>query len=60
MADSEIEYFIDRIIDQWTQGHGKQYLVCWLGYGPESDLWLPQHKLVDMEAYTKWLKTHSA
>lgn len=57
-ANGEIEYFIDKIINQCTRGRGKQYLVCWLGYGPESDLWLPRHELVDTEAYTEWLQTH--
>jgi hypothetical protein len=32
---------IDKIIDQRTRGRGKQFLVRWLGYGPEADLWLP-------------------
>ena len=59
-AEGETKYFIDKIIDQCTQGHGKQYLVRWLGYGPESNLWLPQRELADTEAYTKWLKTHNA
>lgn len=57
-TEGEMEYFIDKIIDQRTRGRGKQYLVRWLGYSPESDLWLPRRKLADTEAYTKWLKTH--
>jgi hypothetical protein len=59
-ADGEIEYFIDKIIDQRTRGRGRQYLVHWLGYGPEADLWLPRRELADTEAYTEWLKTHNA
>jgi hypothetical protein len=39
--DGEVEYYIDEIIDERTCGRGKQYLVQWMGYGPESDLWLP-------------------
>ena len=59
-AEGEIEYFIDNIIDQRTRGRGKQYLVRWLGYGPESDLWLPRRELADTAAYAEWLKTHEA
>jgi len=57
-ADGEIEYFIDKIINQQTRGRRKQYLVHWLGYSLESDLWLPWHELADTEAYVEWLKTH--
>jgi hypothetical protein len=59
-ADGESEYFIEKVIDERNRGRGKQYLVCWLGYGPEADLWLPQHELEEMEAYAKWLETHNA
>lgn len=58
-ADGEIEYFIDKIIDQRACGRGKQFLVRWLGYGPEADLWLPRCELADTEAYAEWLKSHS-
>ena len=29
-------------------GHGnyKQYLVCWVSYLAEHDLWLPEYKLI--------------
>ncbi|KAF8230108.1 hypothetical protein L208DRAFT_1035467, partial [Tricholoma matsutake] len=32
-------YFIDKLLD-W-----KQYLVQWLGYGLEHNMWLPRSKL---------------
>jgi len=56
-AEGETEYFIDWIVDKWTHGHGRQFLIRWLGYGPEADLWLPWHKITDTEAYMDWLKT---
>jgi len=56
-TDGEIKYFIDRIIDEHTHDWGKQFLVRWLGYGPEADLWLPQCKIDDTEAYMNWLKS---
>jgi hypothetical protein len=55
-AEGEVEYFIDRIIDQCMRGHGKQFLVRWLGYGPDQDLWLPQREVVETEAYVNWIK----
>ena len=57
-AAGETEYFIDKIIDQCTRGRGKQFLVHWLGYGPEADLWLPRCELADTDAYADWIKTH--
>jgi hypothetical protein len=59
-ADGEMEYFIDKIVDERTRGHGKQFLVRWLGYGAEADLWLPRRELADTEAYAEWLKTRNA
>lgn len=48
------EYFIDHILDERPRGRGKQYLVRWLGYGPESDLWLPWSELLETEALASW------
>ena len=36
-SDGMEEYAIDRIIDEQCRGRGHQYLVCWVGYGPEED-----------------------
>jgi hypothetical protein len=58
MATGETEYFIDKIIDQCKRGHGKQFLVRWLGYGPGADLWLPRRELADTDAYAEWIKAH--
>jgi hypothetical protein len=40
MSDGMEEYVIDKIIDEQHRGRGHQYLVCWVGYGPEEDQWL--------------------
>jgi hypothetical protein len=56
-AAGEVEYFIDKIIDERTRGRGKQFLVRWLGYGPDADLWLPRRELSDTDAYADWMKT---
>jgi hypothetical protein len=48
------EYYIEKILDERKRGRGMQYLVRWLGYGEESDLWLPWGKLMDSEALEIW------
>ncbi|KAF8239647.1 hypothetical protein L208DRAFT_1464471 [Tricholoma matsutake] len=49
---------IEKILDKHTHGHGHQYLVQWLGYRPEHDLWLPQSELIDTKALQNY-KTSS-
>ncbi|KIY53669.1 hypothetical protein FISHEDRAFT_21930, partial [Fistulina hepatica ATCC 64428] len=44
-AQGSEEYFADRIIDECWHGCSFQYLVHWVGEGPEGDLWLPCHEL---------------
>ena len=53
-TDGTTEYFIEKIMDHCPHERGYQYLVCWTGYGPEHDLWLPKSELIDMEALAKW------
>lgn len=48
------EYFINWILNRWPCGRGHQYLIWWMGYGPEHDLWLPRLELIDTEALEKW------
>ncbi|RDB15414.1 Transposon Ty3-G Gag-Pol polyprotein [Hypsizygus marmoreus] len=50
------EYFIERILDERKRGRGKQFLVRWLGYGAESDLWLAGSELANTEALDNWEK----
>jgi hypothetical protein len=33
-------HLIDHVIKEKGRGDKKQYLVRWLGYGPESDSWI--------------------
>ena len=49
------EYFVEKIIDARKRGRGMQYLVQWLGYGPEEDQWLPGSELADNTALDDWL-----
>lgn len=55
-VDGQDKYFIEKILDKQRHGHGHQYLVHWLGYGPEGDLWLPCSELLEMEALELWDK----
>ncbi|KAF7979334.1 hypothetical protein HWV62_42751 [Athelia sp. TMB] len=54
--DGETEWWVERIMDERRRGRGYQYLVRWVGEGPENDLWLPRRELDDCEALTTWLK----
>jgi hypothetical protein len=57
MAEGSTEYFIEKILDKRPRGRGHQYLVRWLAYGPEHDLWLPQSELIDTEALLNYEKS---
>jgi Chromo (CHRromatin Organisation MOdifier) domain len=50
------EYFVNEIIDSRHHGKGWQFLVRWLSYTPEHDLWLPLADLTECEALDKWYK----
>jgi len=54
MAKGLTEYFINHILDKRPCGCGKQYLICWLSYGPELDLWLPHSELSETKALASW------
>ena len=54
----QTEYFIEKILDERPRGRGKQYLVRWLGYGAEEDLWLPRSELMMTEVLEQWEKEH--
>ena len=49
------EYHIEHIIDSRPHMWGIQYLVCWSGYGPEHNTWLPAHELAECEALDQWI-----
>lgn len=54
--EGKVEWWVDKIIDECKRGRGYQYLVRWVGEGPENDLWLPQKEIDDCEALDVWLK----
>jgi len=48
------EFFVEKIIDSHRRGRGWQFLVRWLGYAPQHDLWIAAAELDDCEALDKW------
>lgn len=52
---SNEEWQINSILDEWTCGCGKQYLVHWWGWGLEEDCWLPGCEVAETEVLDKWL-----
>ena len=53
--NGEVEWWVDHIIDERKRGRGYQYLVRWVGEGPQNDLWLPRREIEDCEALDIWL-----
>jgi len=49
------EFLVQDIIDARRRGRGWQYLVRWVGYGPEHDRWLASSALDNCEALDIWL-----
>jgi Chromo (CHRromatin Organisation MOdifier) domain len=49
-SEGVVEFAVDRIMDECRHGRGMQYLVRWVGYGPEEDRWLPRRNLEDCQA----------
>ena len=56
--NSQLENFIDRILDEKKVGWSTKYLVQWVGYGPEDDEWLSRKELEECEALDKWEQEH--
>jgi hypothetical protein len=48
------EHVVEKIMDERVRGRGKQYLVRWVGFGPEHDEWIPRSRLLDNEALDLW------
>ncbi|RXW14484.1 hypothetical protein EST38_g11370 [Candolleomyces aberdarensis] len=52
--DGSEEYFIEKILDEHKTRRLTRYLVRWKGYGPEDDLWIPEHELEGTDALKSW------
>ncbi len=55
----EEHQLVERILDRRRRGRGWQYLVRWVGFGPEHDLWLPGSRVDDLEALDVFLREHN-
>jgi hypothetical protein len=60
MVDDEEEWGVKEILDKKRHGHGKQYLVKWVGYGDEENRWIPHHDLEDCKALDRWERGEDA
>jgi hypothetical protein len=49
------EWYIDEIIDERARRRGMQYLVTFMGYGPEHNRWLPGREVAEAEVLDWWL-----
>lgn len=56
IVDGEEEHFIEAIVDERRRGRGYQYLVSWVGEGPEQNRWIAGSGVNDTEALDIWLK----
>jgi len=54
-TDGLEEYLVENIINARRHGHGWQYLVQWVGYGPEHNRWLAGSALEECVALNWWL-----
>ena len=45
LVNGEEQYEVKKIMAECSCGNCKKYLVCWVGYLAEHDLWLPESEL---------------
>ena len=57
--DGQDEWPVEKLLDRRRHGRGWQYLVRWLGYGPDADSWISGSEAMDLEAYDDWLAESS-
>ena len=50
------EYLVDGTIDLRKHSQGWQFLVHWVGYGPEHNQWIASSELDDCEALDEWYR----
>ena len=54
MLEGLEEFHVQEILDLQRYGCSIQYLICWIGYGPEHNRWLAGSTLKDCEALDVW------
>lgn len=55
VINGEDEFLVDKIIDERVRGRGRQYLVTYVGWGPEENRWLSGTELATNYALDVWL-----
>jgi hypothetical protein len=55
LVDGELENYINHILNFKRINKKPSYLVCWVGFSPEHDKWLPASMLEDNEALDHWI-----
>ncbi|KAJ8520332.1 hypothetical protein ONZ45_g2797 [Pleurotus djamor] len=56
LVNEELEWLVDRILDEKKSCGKTFYLVAWQGFGPEDNLWLPAEELEDCAALDRWME----
>ena len=46
-VESEEYFKVEALLKHRSRGNSRQYLVRWLGYGPEHDEWMHEEELAD-------------
>ena len=44
-VDGEDHFEVEALLKHRSRGNARQYLVRWLGYGPEHDEWIHEEEL---------------
>ena len=47
-AEVEDHFEVEALLKHRSRGNSQQYLVRWLGYGPEHDEWIYEEELADV------------
>ena len=59
LVDGEVYFPVERIVDHRSTKHGRrtvhEYLIRWLGYGPEHNSWEPHANVAESESGTTLL-----
>ena len=58
MVDGGPVYTVKKLLGVRNRGRGKQFLVDWVGYGPEERQWVPASFIVDRSLITDFYQDH--